>query len=135
MRKFLILAAGAALLAAPAAASAQSWGSGDYYHGGYGGYGSYFSGYPQFRDAERHIRMEIREGQREGWLDQNDASDFSSRLNWIRKSEQREFNEHGWNLPSWDQQRIRQSLDQLDRSIDSARDDDAGNGGGWSYQR
>lgn len=133
MRKFLLLAAGAAVLAIPAASSAQGWG--DYYRGGYSGYGTDFSGYPQFRDAERHIRMEIREGQREGWIDQSDVGDFYRRLNWIRQSEQREFNEHGWNLPSWDQQRISQSLDQLDRSIDAARDNDRSDDDGWRWQR
>jgi len=138
MRKLMFAAAGVIALAAPIAASAQGWG-GDFYNGsGYGGgYQSSFGGYPQFRDAERHIRREIRDGQSEGWLDDDQARSLSQTLRWIRMREQREFGEHGWSLPSWDAQRIQQSLDQLDRSIDTARDQDRGydDRGGWYNER
>jgi hypothetical protein len=123
MLKTLLVAAGLAALALPAAASAQAWGGGDYGRPGYGGgYGYGFAGYPQFRDEKAHIRAEIREGLNEGWLDRGQAGDFGRRLQWVQRREAREFQEHGWSLPDWDQQRIRASLDQIDRAIDEARD-------------
>ena len=123
MLKTLLITAGLAAMALPAAASAQAWGDGDYGRPGWDrGYG--FAGYPQFRDEKAHIRAEIREGLYEGWLDRGQARDFNNRLQWTQRREAREFQEHGWSLPDWDQQSIRASLDQIDRAIDQARDQD-----------
>jgi hypothetical protein len=81
-----------------------------------------FHGYPQFRDEEAHIRAEIEDGRHEGWLGDDQARYFHHQLEWIDSREMREFNEHGWDLPPWDQQQIRASLDRIDRSVDQARD-------------
>ncbi|MBS0411379.1 MAG: hypothetical protein JSR86_15790 [Proteobacteria bacterium] len=123
MLKSMLVAAGLAALAVPASASAQAWGGGDYGRPSWG-YGYGFAGYPQFRDEKAHIRAEIREGLNEGWLDRGQARDFGNRLQWIQRREAREFQEHGWRLPDWDQQSLQSSLDQIDRAIDQARDGD-----------
>ena len=121
MLKSLLVAAGLASLVLPATASAQAWGGGDYGRPSWGeGYG--FTGYPQFRDEKAHIRAEIREGLNEGWLDRDEARDFGRQLQWVQRREAREFQEHGWSLPAWDQQSLRARLDQIDRAIDQARD-------------
>jgi hypothetical protein len=129
----VLIAASLAALAAPAIASAQSWGgwgAADYNRSDYSrGYGYGFSGYPQFRDEKAHIRAEIRQGLDEGWLDQGDAGRLYSQLRWVQQREAREFREHGWSLPSWDQQAIRSNLDQIDHQVDQARDQD---GDRWS---
>ena len=129
----LLAAAGLAALALPLAASAQTWGwgGGDYYRG-HGGYS--FSGYPQFQGEKQHIRAELSEGLREGWLDRGEAGDFYRQLRTVQFREAREFREHGWSLPSWDAQSIRASLDQIDRAVDQARDQGA-DGYGEGYDR
>ncbi len=117
----LALAAGIAVLAIPALAAAQSWG-GDYQEGGGWGGRYAFRGYPEFRDEKAHIRAEIREGVEEGWLDNDDARHLNGQLWRVQRREVREFHEHGWDLPSWDRRDIRERLNELDRSIDEARD-------------
>ena len=135
----LLAAAGFAALALPLAASAQTWGwGGGDYSRGYGNYGGYgFSGYPQFRDEKQHIRAEISQGLREGWLDRGEAGDFFRQLRGVQFREAREFREHGWQLPSWDAQSIRASLDQIDRAVDQTRDQggDDGYGRDGGYDR
>ena len=123
MLKQLLAAASLAAVALPFAASAQPWGGGDYNRAAWD-YGHYraFAGYPQFRDEKAHIRAEIREGVEEGWLDDDQAADLYRRIQWVQRREMREFAEHGWSLPDWDQQQIKASLDQIDRSVDLARD-------------
>ena len=117
----LALAAGIAALAIPALAAAQSWG-GDYQEGrGYDGRYA-FRGYPEFRDEKAHVRAEIREGVEEGWLDNDDARQLYGQLWQVQRREFREFREHGWDLPGWDRRGIRERLNELDRSIDEARD-------------
>ena len=143
--KTLLLAAmGAATLAIPAAAAAQSyygysgnsyypqsqpygWNrGGDYYGGRDGGYGNgrRFPGYPEFRGAEDHIRREVWDALREGSIDRDDARDLMRRLDGVRAQEAREFQVHGWNLPYDDRMRIRAQLDRLDRIVDQAGDRD-----------
>jgi len=128
----LLIILGATLVATPLAASAQGWG-GDY--GGDWRYRPSFGGYPEFQGEKAHIRDEIRQGLREGWLDRDQAGDMFRRLQWVQRREAREFGEHGWNLPYWDRQQIRSSLDQIDRSVDQARDrggdDDDDRGWRW----
>lgn len=122
MLKTLLAAASLAVAAVPLAASAQVWGA-DYYRGwGWGDYHQRFDGYPQFRDEKAHIRAEIRQGQNDGWLDDDQARDLYHRLQNVQRREASEFGEHGWFLPPWDSQQIRASLDQLDRAVDHARD-------------
>ena len=117
----LLAAASLAAMALPLTAAAQPWGGGDYYRQGGYGYHQSFSGYPQFRREKAHIRSELQEGLNEGWLDQDQANDFYRQLQWVQRREAREFGAHGWSLPSWDQQQIQASLDQIDRSVDEAR--------------
>jgi hypothetical protein len=92
---------------------ARYYGS-DYRHG--------FHGYPQFRDEKAHIRAEIDEGLHEGWLDDRQATYFHHELQRVEYREAREFGDHGWELPPWDQQQIRATLDRIDRGVDRARD-------------
>lgn len=129
LRDTILIAVTTAALAAPLAVSAQSWGwyggggRGDY--SGYrGGYQQTFRGYPEFQGLKSHIRQEIRDGLQDGWLDQDQAQDLYRRLDWVQRSEQREFREHGWQLPYNDRAQIRSSLNNLDRAIDQARDED-----------
>jgi hypothetical protein len=89
----------------------------------YGGdYHRDFHGYPQFRDETAHIRAEIDEGLHEGWLDNHQAAYFHHELQRVEYREAREFGDHGWALPPWDQQQIRASLDRIDRGVDRVRD-------------
>jgi hypothetical protein len=131
----LLIVASLAALAAPVIASAQSWWGwdvADYNRSDFSrGYGYGFAGYPQFRDEKAHIRAEIRQGLDEGWLDQGEASRLFSQLRGVQQRETREFREHGWSLPSWDQRAIRSNLDQVDRQVDQARDQEGDRWGGY----
>jgi hypothetical protein len=122
-RNKLLAALAVGLLASPVAAAAQSWGGyGGDYRGDYG-YRQDFRGYPEFQGLKSHIRQEIREGLSEGWLDRGQGRDMYRRLDWVQRREQREFREHGWRLPEGDRDQIRSMLNQIDRSIDEARDE------------
>ena len=122
-RDTLLIAVAAAALLSPVAAAAQSWSwHGGDYSGGYG-YRQAFRGYPEFQGLKSHIRQEVREGLNDGWLDEDQARDVHRRLDWVPRREQREFGEHGWQLPPGDREQIRSSLDQIDRSIDESRDE------------
>ena len=132
----LVIAACLAAVCAPAAASAQTWGGNSWGGNSWGGnsrggdYGARmtygdryaFRGYPEFRDEEMHIRAEIRQGLQEGWLDWDQAREFTQQLRRIQWDEAREFRAHRWNLPEADSADIRSSLHQLDSVIDEARD-------------
>ena len=135
-KRMILFAVGAAVLALPAAASAQPYGQpyygqrydqpygqprGDYdraYGSGYRG----FQGYPEFRGLETHIRQEIQESVREDMIEPDDARDLMGQLQQIRYQEMREFRVHGWNLPDDDRERIRAQLDRLDQVVDETRD-------------
>jgi len=136
----VLIALGAMLVATPLAASAQGWGGyggGDYNGGDWRWRHNGFGGYPQFQGEKAHIRSEIRQGMREGWLDRDEGGDLLRRLQWVQQREAREFGEHGWDLPSWDRQQIQSSLDQIDRAVDQARDrggDDDDRDGGWGWR-
>jgi hypothetical protein len=130
----IVAAVGAAALALPAAASAQSWddpgyarpyANGDY--GAWRGDGDQdyrrFAGYPEFRGAEDHIRREIREAVRDDRIEADDAQALMGRLWRIRAQEAREFRVHGWNLPDDDRERLHAQLDRLDRVVDETRDE------------
>jgi hypothetical protein len=97
-------------------------GRGDYYGGRGGGYGG-FSGYPEFRGIENHIRSEIIQAVRFDMIERDDASDLMNQLRQIQMWERREFSYHGWNLPPDDRERIRNALDQLDHEVDRIRDE------------
>jgi hypothetical protein len=140
-RTMILLAAGAAALAAPAAASAQQYGApydsrpyygqsgeygqprGDYGQprGDYGRRARSFRGYPEFRSLEMHIRDEIQQGLRDDTLDRDGAEDLYGRLQQIRDREMREYRVHGWNLPYDDRMRIREDLQRLDQEVDQTR--------------
>ena len=140
--KLTTLAIGAAILAAPLASHAQQY-EGRYqdqspsYQYGYGqrGYDRYedrsrgdyyrqrptYSSYPQFRGLEQHIRSEIQSGLRDDLIAPDDARDLLNQLRQIQYQEAREYRVHGWNLPRDDDQRIRQQLNELDRTVDETR--------------
>ncbi len=141
--KISLLAVGAALLMAPAVSNAQGY-YGQPYNGqsqysqpnydrpaysgyNYGRQGDYssrrsnYGSYPQFRGLEQHIRSEIQDGLRDDLLASDDARDLLNQLRQIQYQEAREFRVHGWNLPYDDQQRIREQLNQLDRTVDETR--------------
>lgn len=141
-RTMMLITAGVAALAAPAAALAQQYGQpyGDrpYYdqRGEYGqprgdydqprgdyAYGRYrsFPGYPEFRSLEMHIRGEIQQGVRDDTLDREGANDLYGQLQQIRYHEMREYRVHGWNLPWDDRMRIRDDLQRLDQEVDQTR--------------
>ena len=88
------------------------WGGGDDHS---------FSGYPQFADQRTHIRREIHDGLKQGWLDREQANDFYRALRLEQQREGLEFREHGWSLPTWDQEEIRASLDVIDQAVSQAR--------------
>jgi hypothetical protein len=136
MLKTLTLAAlGAATLALPAAATAQTYGyfspgprvmvqyygapRGDYDRDRY----TRMRGYPEFRGIEDHIQREIREGVREDLIERDDARDLMGQLRAIQMQEARELRVHGWNLPDDDRYRIRESLQRLDRLVDQIREE------------
>jgi hypothetical protein len=142
MLKILTLAAlSAAALALPAAATAQTWGAPAYgprdmvqYQGAPREYGAPRGdwdrdryrqprGYPEFRGIEDHIAREIREGVRQDLIERDDARDLMGQLRDIQTQEAREMRVHGWNLPSDDRYRIRESLQRLDRLVDQIRDE------------
>ena len=143
-RTMILLAASVAALALPAAASAQPYNGQTEYrpqpqYDGQRGYGQpdygqphgdwrqprrgRFTGYPQFRRVEAHIRQEIQEDVREDLLARDDAADLMGQLRQIQMQEAREYRVHGWNLPNDDQARIGAELDQLDRLVDQTRDE------------
>lgn len=147
--KISLLALGAALLAAPGLSTAQTYqGQRDGYQDQYGrqtydrpgydrpaydrydnrGYGgdynrrrSTYGSYPQFRGIEAHIRSEILSGVRDDLLAADDGRDLLSQLRQIQYQEAREYRIHGLNLPSEDDQRIREQLNELDRTVDETR--------------
>ena len=136
-KTIMLMAASAAALIAPAAASAQPYygqygqGSNGYGQPTYGQpHGDYNRGrrdrqgvYPQFRGIEQHIRSEIYDGVREDLLQRDDAQDLLAQLRDIQAQELREYRVHGWNLPYEDQTRIQQRLNELDRLVDQTRDE------------
>lgn len=126
LRNALLAGLAAGALAAPIAASAQSWGGGDYSRGWNYGYRQSFRGYPQFQGIKSHIRQEIRQGLDEGWLDEDQVQDLTQRLQSEQWQESREYRFHGWNLPYDDQARLRDQLNELDRTVDQARDEGSG---------
>lgn len=122
MKRIILGLSVIAVLGAAVPASAQQWG-GDY-GARWNNSGRYaFRGYPEFRGAKAHIRDEVRQGLEEGWLDEDQAQDFTQELRRVQMQEAREFRVHGWNLPEGDRAAIRSSLDELDQSIDQARDE------------
>lgn len=125
MKRVILGLSAIVLLGAAVPASAQSWG-GDY-GGRWNEHGRYaFGGYPEFRGEKRHIRSEIRQGREDGWLDEDQVQDFAQELRQVEQRESREFRVHGWNLPDDDREAIRSRLDELDQSIDQARDEQQG---------
>jgi len=127
LRNALLAGLAAGALAAPVAASAQSWwGGGDYNRGWNYGDRQSFRGYPQFQGIKSHIRQEIRQGLDDGWLDEDQAQNLYQNLRAEQWDEAREFRYHGWNLPYDDQARLNGRLSQIDRSVDQARDEGGG---------
>ena len=134
-KKMAVAAVGAAVLVIPAAVSAQQYyGSGQvkpyyaqYYGQPRGDYDSRwrgrFSGYPEFRGVEQHIRQEIQSGVREDLIAPDDARDLMGQLRTIQNQEAREYRVHGWNLPDDDRYRLRSQLQQLDQLVDQIRDE------------
>jgi hypothetical protein len=136
-KTIILLAAGAAALVLPAGASAQQYygqpeyrqpqyeGQRDYDqpHGDYGAHRGRFSGYPQFRGIEAHIRSEIMQAVRDDMIERDDARELMGQLRDIQMREAREFRVHGWNLPGGDQQRIRAQLGELDHQVDQIRNE------------
>ena len=115
-------------IALAAAAIAGAAGAQPYGQGGYQGPGDYYSrqaagwDYPEFRNVSWHIRREIRDGLRDGWLDVDRAGDLTHRLHRIQAQELSEYREHGWSLPEDDRNEIRARFNHLDRDVDEARD-------------
>lgn len=151
-KKIMLLAAGAAAFVFPAAASAQqnygqpeyrqpqyeaqrNYGQPEYRqqyqgqqtysqpNGDYGARRGRFTGYPQFRGIEAHIRGEIAEAVRDDMIEREDGRDLMGQLRDIQMQEAREFRSHGWNLPGDDQQRIRARLAELDHRVDQIRNE------------
>lgn len=128
----LAIIALAAATAFAGAAQAQGYGQGWYgqprgdYYARQGGWD-----YPEFRNVSWHIRSEIREGLRDGWLDRDEAGDFNRQLARLQAEEISEYREHGWSLPADDRAEIRDGFNRLDRAIDEARD---GGDDGWGWR-
>ena len=146
-KKMILLAAGAAALVLPASAFAQqaygqptygqqTYGQPAYRQSQYDGQRNYgrpdgdygsrrgrFSGYPQFRGVEAHIRSEITQAVRDDMIERDDARDLMGQLRDIQMQEAREYRAHGWNLPGGDQERIRGLLSELDHRGDEIRDE------------
>ena len=124
----------AAATALAGAAHAQGYDRHDRY--GYQG-GDYYGrtggwDYPQFRDVSWHIRSEIQQGLRDGWLDADRADEFTRQLRRIQYQEMAEYREHGWSLPQWRRDAIRDRFDRLDHALDWARERGGERGGyGW----
>jgi hypothetical protein len=110
-----------AALAAPLAAQAQSWG--DYHHDWDDRGDRGFHGYPQFAGETNHIQAEVRQGLAEGWLSGRQARGIQRQMQYVWYRETHEYREHGWALPPYDAQEIRALLDNIDRSVDAARDE------------
>ena len=128
-----LAALGASVLVIPSVVSAQEfYGPAPYHQAQYydqrrgdfdRDHGRRWSGYPEFRGIETHIRGEIQEGVREDLLERDDARDLMGQLRDIQMQEAREFRVHGWNLPDDDRYSIRSRLEQLDRLVDQIRDE------------
>jgi hypothetical protein len=135
LKSLTLAAVGAATLALPAAATAQTYGfhsdppriAIQYYGAPQGDWDRdrYRApqGYPEFRGIEDHIQREIREGVRQDLIERDDARDLMGQLRDIQMQESRELRVHGWNLPNDDRYRIRARLQQLDRLVDQIRDE------------
>ena len=123
MKRIVLGLSAVALLAAAAPASAQQWDGDD--HGARWNHHDRhdFAGYPEFAEAKDHIRSEVREGLDDGWLDEDLAQDAIGELQQIQFREGQEYRAYGWRLPEYDRDQFRASLDELDRSIGQARDD------------
>ena len=122
--KFAIIGLAAATVFAGAAQAQGYNGQGGY---GYQRGGDYYArqaswDYPEFRNLSWHIRSEIRQGLRDGWLDEDRAGDFTRQLRGIQAQERAEYREHGWGLPQDDRDEIRDRFDRLDHAVDWARD-------------
>ena len=131
--KIAIIGLAAAAVALAGAAHAQGYyGQGNGYQAGdyYAHRGTW--DLPEFRNVSWHIRSEIQQGLRDGWLDQDRAGDFYRQLRGIQAQEMAEYREHGWSLPQWDRDSIRDRFDHLDRALDWTRDR-AGNEGRGNY--
>jgi hypothetical protein len=85
--------------------------------------GGRFSGYPQFKGLEAHIRSQIVEGVSDDLIQRDDARDLLGQLRAIQTQEAREYRVHGWDLPDQDQIRLRDQLEQLDRLVDQTREE------------
>lgn len=85
--------------------------------------GGRFSGFPQFKALEAHIRSEIVDGLRDDLIQRDDARDLLGQLRAIQAQEAREYSVHGWDLPDQDQTRVRDQLEQLDRLVDQIREE------------
>jgi hypothetical protein len=119
-KAYLLSIASLAALAFPFAAQAQSWGD---YHRDWDDRGRFgFHGYPQFAGETNHIQAEVRQGLAEGWLSERQARGIQRSMQYVWYRETHEYREHGWTLPSYDAQEIRALLDNIDRSVDAARD-------------
>jgi hypothetical protein len=136
-KTLILLAAGAAALALPAAVQAQPYWGGGYSQPAYrpsydpprhemprGDYGwrgdddRGFDGYPEFRGLKQHIRRELGDAD----ISPRQAEYVLGELRRIQWQEQREFREHGWRLPERERYEIRSRLQQLDARVDRARD-------------
>lgn len=132
LKMLVLMAVGAASVITATAASADPWFGGDRDHWdgdrySYAGYGDYaqradFRGYPEFFGAQTHLRREIAQGVRDGWLDRWSADRLNREVNGVIGWETREFDAHGWGLPNDDRARIRVALDRIDHEVDRARD-------------
>lgn len=130
IRKMTLAALALCAVAAPALAQAQGYDGwyrpqpayappgGDYDYGRRG----YFTGYPEFRGIEQHIRDEIRQGIRTGDIEPDDARALFGQLRRIQDHERREFQVHGWSLPWDDRSSIRDDLRRLDHLVDETRE-------------
>jgi len=130
LKIFVLTAVSAASVVTATAASADPWFGrdrdrwdwrGDF---GYGDYDrrAYFRGYPEFYGLKLHIRQEIDQGLRQGWMDRWTAARLNQEILRIAAWESREFDAHGWGLPADDRARIRGALDHIDHQVDEARD-------------
>ena len=138
-KTLILMAAGAAALALPAAVQAQPYWGGygapqPYYQPSYdpprydaprGDYGwrdrdgdRGFDGYPEFRGIKQHIRRELSDPD----ISPREAQYFMGELRRIQWQELREFREHGWRLPDHDRWEILSRLQQLDARVDRAAD-------------
>jgi hypothetical protein len=132
LKMIFLMAVSAASVVTATAASADPWYGRDgdrwtgyrYGNSGYGDYGRRddFRGYPEFKGVKFHIRQEIAQGLRDGWLDRWTAARLDQQIYRITAWESREFEAHGWGLPDDDRARIRSALDRIDHQVDEARD-------------